>query len=124
MKTFKNFTEFGQAYKANLKESASGFDKDVHPDYYEKYPEYTGGGWFTDVHKFNDYLMDPTSYYHKRAVRSPQHPVNGRKELRFRMKDNRMKEPAFKRAYSRAIKKPMDRELIAIVKTAKNKGKA
>ena len=106
-----------------LKES-SGFDKDVHPSYYEKHPEYTGGGWFIDVIKFNDYLMDPTSYYHKRAVRSPQHPVTGKKDLRFKMKDKRMDEPAFARLYKKAINAPMDRELIALVKAAKNRQKA
>lgn len=105
-------------FKEHLKES-SGFDKDVHPSYYEKFPEYTGGGWFTDVVKFNDYLMNPSSYYHKRAVRSPQHPVTGKKELQFKMKDNRMAEPAFKRAYQIAINAPMDRELMALVKAAK-----
>ena len=105
-----------------LKES-SGFDKDVHPSYYAKHPEYTGGGWFIDVIKFNDYLMDPTSYYHKRAVRSPQHPVTGKKDLRFKMKDRRMDEPAFARLYKKAINAPMDRELIALVKAAKDKQK-
>ena len=108
-----------KSLKDYLEESASGFEKDVHPSYYEKHPEYTGGGWFTDVVKFNDYLMDPTSYYHKRAVRSPQHPVTGKKEVRFRMKDKRMAEPAFARLYKKAINAPMDRELIALVKAAK-----
>ena len=76
-------------YKEFITE-ASGFDKDVHVSYYERFPEYTGGGWFTDVHKFHDYLMDPTSYYHKRAVRSPQHPITGKPELRFKMTDKRI----------------------------------
>ena len=110
-------------YKEFIAES-SGFDKDVHSSYYDKFPEYTGGGWFTDVHKFNDYLMDPTSYYHKRAVRSPQHPVTGKKELQFRMKDKRMADAQFKREYEIAINKPMDTELIAIVKAAKARRKA
>ena len=118
MKTFQEHLDIA------LKESASGFDKDVHVSYYEKYPEYTGGGWFTDVLKFNDYLMNPTSYYHKRAVRSPQHPVTGRKELQFRMKDKRMNEPAFARLYKKAINAPMDQELIALVKAAKMRQKA
>ena len=113
MKTLKNY----------LKESASGFDKDVHVSYYEKHPEYTGGGWFTDVVKFNDYLMDPTSYYHKRAVRSPQRPVTGNKEVQFRMKDKRMGEPAFARLYKKAINAPMDRELVALVKAHKQRAK-
>ena len=114
MKTLKNY----------LKESASGFDKDVHVSYYEKHPEYTGGGWFTDVVKFNDYLMDPTSYYHKRAVRSPQHPITGKPELRFKMIDKRIaKDPDFESRYMTAINAPMDKELISIVKAAKQKEK-
>ena len=113
MKTFNQY----------LTES-SGFDKDVHVSYYEKYPEYTGGGWFTDVHKFHDYLMDPTSYYHKRAVRSPQHPITGKPELRFKMIDKRIaNNPDFESRYMMAINAPMDKELISIVKAAKQKEK-
>ena len=108
-----------KTFQEHLITEGSGFDKDVHVSYYEKYPEYTGGGWFTDVVKFNDYLMDPTSYYHRRAVRSPQHPITGKKELQFKMKDKRMGEPAFARLYKIAINAPMDGELIALVKAAK-----
>ena len=50
-----------KTFKDHLMTESSGFDKDVHVSYYEKYPEYTGGGWFTDVVKFNDYRMDHTS---------------------------------------------------------------
>jgi len=109
-------------YKEFIAES-SGFDKDVHSSYYDKFPEYTGGGWFTDVHKFNDYLMDPDSYYHTRAVRSPQHPVTGKKELRFKMTDKRIaNEPGFESRYNIAINAPYpDRELAAIIKAAKDK---
>ena len=113
-----------KTFKDHLMTEGSGFDKDVHSSYYEKYPEYTGGGWFTDVLKFNDYLMNPTSYYHKRAVRSPQHPITGRKELQFKMKDKRMNEPAFARLYKKAINAPMDQELIALVKAAEIRKKA
>ena len=113
-----------KTFKDHLLTEGSGFEKDVHPSYYEKHPEYTGGGWFTDVLKFNDYLMNPKSYYHKRAVRSPQHPVTGRKELQLRMKDKRMADAQFKREYEIAINKPMDTELIAIVKAAKARRKA
>ena len=109
-------------YKEFITE-ASGFDKDVHPSYYEKFPEYTGGGWFTDVHKFHDYLMDPTSYYHTRAVRSPQHPITGKKELRFKMIDKRIVNDAdFESRYYAAINAPWpDKELAAIMKAAKDK---
>ena len=112
-----------KTFREHLITEGSGFEEDVHVSYYEKYPEYTGGGWFTDVIKFNDYLMDPTSYYHKRAVRSPQHPVTGKKELQFKMKDKRMGEPAFARLYKKAINAPMDSELIALVKAAKDRRK-
>ena len=77
-----------------------------------------------DVYKFNDYLMNPSSFYHTRAVRSPQHPVTGRKELQLRMKDKRMADAQFKREYEIAINKPMDSKLIAIIKAAKAKRKA
>ena len=101
---------------------SSGFVKDVHPSYYEVHPEYTGGGRFNDLHKFNDYLMDPTSYYHKRAVRSPQHPITGKPDLRFKMVDKRIaNDPDFARRYKIAINAPMDKELMAIVKAAKDK---
>jgi hypothetical protein len=39
------------------------------------------------------------------------------------MKDKRMGEPAFARLYKKAINAPMDRELIALVKAAKNRSK-
>ena len=113
-----------KTFKDHLLTEGSWFEKDVHPSYYEKHPEYTGGGWFTDVLKFNDYLMNPKSYYHKRAVRSPQHPVTGKKELQFKMKDKRMNEPAFARLYKKAINAPMDQELIALVKAAELRKKA
>ena len=67
--------------------------------------------------------MNPSSFYHTRAVRSPQHPVTGKKELQFRMKDKRMADAQFKREYEIAINKPMDSKLIAIVKAAKAKRK-
>jgi len=112
-----------KTYKEFLIESSSGFDKDVHPSYYKRYPQYTGGAWFDDVYKFHDHLMNPGSYYHTRAVRSPQHPVTGKKELRFKMKDNRIaNDPDFKDAYYAAINRPYpDRELAAIIKAAKDK---
>ena len=112
-----------KTFQEHLTES-SGFIKDVSPAYYEKYPEYTGGAWFDDVYKFNDYLMNPSSFYHTRAVRSPQHPVTGKKELQFKMKDKRMNEPAFARLYKKAINAPMDQELIALVKAAELRKKA
>ena len=100
----------------------SGFDKDVHPDYYEKHPQYTGGAWFTDVHKFHDHLMNPKSYYHKRAVRSPQHPVTGKPDLRFKMPDKRIaNDPNFKARYVAAINTPMDSELQNLI-AANQKG--
>lgn len=112
-----------KTFQEHLNES-SGFKKDVSPAYYERHPEYTGGAWFDDVYKFNDYLMNPSSFYHTRAVRSPQHPVTGKKELQFRMKDKRMADAQFKREYEIAINKPMDSKLIAIIKAAKAKRKA
>ena len=112
-----------KTFQEHLTES-SGFKQDVSPAYYEKYPEYTGGAWFDDVYKFNDYLMNPSSFYHTRAVRSPQHPVTGKKELQFKMKDKRMNEPAFARLYKKAINAPMDQELIALVKAAELRKKA
>ena len=100
----------------------SGFDKDVHPDYYEKHPQYTGGAWFTDVHKFHDHLMNPESYYHKRAVRSPQHPVTGKPGLQFKMPDKRIaNDPNFKARYVAAINVPMAPELQTLI-AANQKG--
>ncbi len=39
------------------------------------------------------------------------------------MKDKRMGEPAFARLYKKAINAPMDSELIALVKAAKDRRK-
>jgi len=86
------------------KYKTSGFGKDVHPSYYEKWPQYTGGAWFTNVRQFHDHLMDPKSYYHKKAVRSPQHPVTGKPDLRFKMPDKRIaNDPNFKARYVAAL---------------------
>ena len=99
---------------------SSGITKWVRSD---MQPKYTGGAYFDSEESFNTANMKGSGFLYKAALKSPQHPVTGKKELRFKMKDNRIaNDPDFKDDYYAAINRPYpDRELAAIIKAAKDK---